>query len=55
LGADSAKDDSSRDDIYKEIEEELSRHLKARYSDEKCPLCGSRIDENGLCACGAAS
>jgi len=23
------------------------------FSDERCPICGSRIDENGMCACGA--
>jgi hypothetical protein len=28
---------------------------EAKYSDEICPICGSRIDELGYCACGAVS
>lgn len=24
-----------------------------KYSDERCPICNSRIDELGYCACGA--
>lgn len=24
-----------------------------KYSGHVCPVCGSRIDENGMCACGA--
>jgi|ACXJ01.1.fsa_nt_gi rubrerythrin len=27
---------------------------EVKYSKEHiCPICGSRIDENGMCACGA--
>ncbi|MEM3227581.1 MAG: hypothetical protein QXR58_00805 [Candidatus Micrarchaeaceae archaeon] len=26
---------------------------EAKYSDEICPICKSRIDELGYCACGA--
>ena len=26
---------------------------EARFSKEVCPICGSRIDEKGMCACGA--
>ena len=26
---------------------------EVKYTDQICPICGSRIDENGMCACGA--
>jgi hypothetical protein len=26
---------------------------ETRFSKHICPICGSRIDENGRCACGA--
>jgi hypothetical protein len=26
---------------------------EVKYHDTKCPICGSRIDEFGFCACGA--
>lgn len=36
-----------------EIPEEVKKHMKVKYTDEKCPFCKSRIDEFGYCACGA--
>ena len=33
-------------------EKELARHMSAKYG-KSCPLCGSRIDEDGLCTCDA--
>ncbi|MGC8478873.1 MAG: hypothetical protein ACP5NE_03030 [Candidatus Micrarchaeia archaeon] len=29
------------------------KFYEAKYSDEICPICKSRIDELGYCACGA--
>lgn len=34
---------------------EAEKQMDAKYSDERCPFCNSRIDEHGLCACGAAA
>ena len=42
------------------VPEEIDTHFKlfgkhaweVRYSD-RCPICGSRIDEYGFCACGS--
>lgn len=36
-----------------EIPEEVKKHMNV-YTDERCPICNSRIDEYGFCACGAA-
>jgi hypothetical protein len=40
------------------LKEEVSDEVKkmdAKYTDERCPFCNSRIDEFGYCACGAAA
>ena len=42
------------------VPEEIDTHFKlfgkhaweVKYSD-RCPICGSRIDEYGFCACGS--
>ena len=39
-------------DAHKEIYNKEYHEVK--YSEEhRCPVCCSRIDENGMCACGA--
>ena len=38
-----------------ELDEEVKKHFNVKYTNEKCVLCGSRIDEFGFCACGAGS
>ncbi|MEM0154392.1 MAG: hypothetical protein QW814_00975 [Methanothrix sp.] len=39
-------------DAHKELYSKEYHEVK--YSKEHiCPICGSRIDENGMCACGA--
>jgi rubrerythrin len=39
-------------DPHKELYSKEYHEVK--YSKEHiCPICGSRIDENGMCACGA--
>ncbi len=35
-----------------ELDETAQKSL-ARYSEETCPICHSRYDEYGFCACGA--
>jgi hypothetical protein len=37
------------------VDEELAKKITAKYTDEICPICNSRIDEFGFCACGAGS
>jgi rRNA maturation endonuclease Nob1 len=37
--------DAHRELYKKEYHEVIYKHM--------CPICGSRIDENGMCACGA--
>jgi hypothetical protein len=39
-----------KDDAHKEI---YKKEYHRVIYDTKCPICGSRIDENGMCACGA--
>ncbi|MEM4311867.1 MAG: hypothetical protein QXX95_05705 [Nitrososphaerales archaeon] len=34
---------------------EAKKKMDSKYSEETCPICGSRIDELGYCACGATS
>jgi len=38
-----------------EEEEEAKKKMDVKYLDIVCPLCLSRIDELGYCACGATS
>ncbi|MGC8586831.1 MAG: hypothetical protein ACP5K9_00885 [Candidatus Micrarchaeia archaeon] len=26
---------------------------EVNFSEQRCPVCGSKIDEHGMCACGA--
>ena len=35
--------------------DEVEKHFRVKYSDETCPVCGNRIDEEGYCTCGAVS
>jgi CBS domain-containing protein len=37
-----------------EVAKELAKQTRVRYG-ELCPICNSRIDDSGLCACGAGS
>lgn len=37
------------------MDEEVRKHFDMKYSDNRCPFCGSRIDPLGLCACGSAT
>ena len=37
--------------LPQEVEDELARHMRVMYG-ELCPLCNTRIDDHGLCACG---
>lgn len=56
-----AGEDKSKKGIDDEmVPEEIDTHFKlfgkhaweVKYS-ERCPICGSRIDEYGFCACGS--
>ncbi len=38
-------------DAHKEIY--AKEYHEVKFTDHVCPICGSRIDENGMCACGA--
>lgn len=38
-------------DAHKEIYNK--EYHEVRFSKHICPLCSNRIDENGMCACGA--
>ncbi len=42
------KTETEREDL-----DEIAKKAQAKYSEETCPICHSRYDENGLCACGA--
>lgn len=33
--------------------DEIAQKSHARYGTETCPICHSRYDEYGFCACGA--
>jgi len=37
-----------------DVAKELAKQTRVRYG-ELCPICNSRIDDSGLCACGAGS
>ncbi len=37
--------------LPEQVEDELARHMRVRYG-ELCPICNTRIDDHGLCACG---
>ena len=32
---------------------EVAEQMNVKYSDDRCPICNSRIDSLGYCACGA--
>ena len=36
-----------------EEQDEIAKRAFAKYSEERCTVCGSRFDEYGFCACGA--
>ncbi len=37
----------------KEELDEVAKKSFSKYSEETCPICHSRYDEDGRCACGA--
>ncbi len=45
-----AVDEAKGEDI-----DEVAKKAQSKYSDETCPICGSRYDEKGMCACGAGA
>jgi hypothetical protein len=34
--------------------DEVAKQFNVKYTNERCQFYGSRIDEFGMCACGAA-
>jgi hypothetical protein len=37
------------------FEDDYENFIKVKYYEEYvCPICGSRIDEEGFCSCGSA-
>lgn len=39
--------------MVEEVEEEVARHMNVTYGEDTCPVCGNRIDPDGLCTCDA--